>query len=151
MYCLWRIEVLSGADIPPRFANAPFVEEANSYNIPAAKGENNDALHRIFAVCSETTRVRYRYGRKGATLHSPRNTLGPADIKMRTVRKKQKALDETAFRLSRIYAEGWNAGRGLSLIESEERDGGTLNPYTSEPQRSRWIEGFTSATGKSKP
>jgi hypothetical protein len=56
----------------------------------------------------------------------------------------------TAFKLSRIYAEGWNAANSLS---ANDRDGlelwrvAALNPYVIEPERSRWSEGFTKALG----
>ena len=51
--------------------------------------------------------------------------------------------DLSAFRRSRIYAQGWNAAR-------EPRTGGTLrkdvvNPYASEPEKSRWDEGYANA------
>ena len=41
----------------------------------------------------------------------------------------------TGFRESRIYAEGWNAARGP--LKS------SLNPYSNEPERSRWLAGYT--------
>lgn len=51
--------------------------------------------------------------------------------------------DLSAFRRSRIYAQGWNAARG-------PRTGGALygdvvNPYPSEPEKSRWNEGYANA------
>jgi hypothetical protein len=55
-----------------------------------------------------------------------------------------------AFRLSRIFAEGWKTANTLS---SSDRDGlkarsvSARNPYASEPERSRWSEGFTKALG----
>jgi hypothetical protein len=55
-----------------------------------------------------------------------------------------------SFRLSRVFAQGWNAAHGMS---ANERDGLELggiearNPYASEPERSRWSEGFTKALG----
>jgi len=54
--------------------------------------------------------------------------------------------DMSPFRLSRIYAEGWNAARNLPAVSplSGERIA-KLNPYGTEPARSRWIEGFTKA------
>jgi len=54
--------------------------------------------------------------------------------------------DISPFRLSRIFAEGWNAARNLPAVRplSGERIA-KLNPYDSEPARSRWIEGFTKA------
>jgi hypothetical protein len=50
-----------------------------------------------------------------------------------------------SFKLSRIYAEGWNAASRLSAEESESlnaRDVAALNPYATEPERTRWSEGF---------
>ncbi|MDY0241410.1 MAG: hypothetical protein RBR34_04445 [Rhodospirillaceae bacterium] len=53
--------------------------------------------------------------------------------------------DLTPFALSRIYAEGWNAGRGtgLDLPEDDldrlaERD----NPHDASAARERWTQGF---------
>ncbi len=56
--------------------------------------------------------------------------------------------DLSAFRRSRIYAQGWNAAR-------EPRTGGALrkdviNPYTSEPEKSRWDEGYANALQSSQ-
>jgi hypothetical protein len=48
--------------------------------------------------------------------------------------------DKMAFRLSRIYAEGWNAARRAGL---ENRI--ASNPYRTEPERGRWNEGFAKA------
>jgi len=53
------------------------------------------------------------------------------------------------YRLSRIYAEGWNAAHKLS--PQEKNDGLTpgaiaeINPYRTEPERSRWADGFNEA------
>jgi hypothetical protein len=47
----------------------------------------------------------------------------------------------TPFRQSRIYAEGWNAARTSSASVPPQ------NPYPSEPERSRWQEGFSAALG----
>ena len=58
------------------------------------------------------------------------------------------------FRLSRIYAEGWNAAHELSANESDGLDlwhMAALNPYTVEPDRSRWSEGFAKALGAEAP
>lgn len=51
--------------------------------------------------------------------------------------------DLSAFQRSRIYAQGWNAAR-------QPRTGGAprknaLNPYASEPEKSRWDEGYANA------
>jgi hypothetical protein len=57
---------------------------------------------------------------------------------------------DTAFRLSRIYAEGWNAAQELSANDSAELDFGriaALNPYAADPEKSRWSEGFANAIG----
>ena len=57
----------------------------------------------------------------------------------------------TAFKLSRIFAEGWNAAGKLSAAESDGLDpsgAAALNPYVAEPERSRWSEGFVKALRK---
>ena len=46
----------------------------------------------------------------------------------------------TPFRLSRIYAQGWNAGRAAWISADAP-----FNPYPAEPERSRWQTGFSNA------
>jgi hypothetical protein len=48
------------------------------------------------------------------------------------------------FRQSRIYAEGWNAARKQSA-EGAAVTVVRLNPYSTEPEQSRWAEGFVQA------
>jgi len=48
------------------------------------------------------------------------------------------AENAAAFRLSRIYAQGWNAARGLEGAAQ-------VNPYPAEPERGRWQAGFANA------
>jgi hypothetical protein len=43
-----------------------------------------------------------------------------------------------AFRLSRVYAQGWNLARTLKGSEQ-------ANPYSAEPERGRWQAGFADA------
>ncbi|MGA7673598.1 MAG: hypothetical protein WCA78_00960 [Rhizomicrobium sp.] len=60
----------------------------------------------------------------------------------------------TGFRLSRIYAEGWNAAHELSANESDGLElwrVAALNPYAVEPDRSKWSEGFAKALGAESP
>lgn len=60
----------------------------------------------------------------------------------------------TALRPSRIRTEGWNAGGKLTTREVESLDLGKimeLNPYTLEPDRSRWLAGFTHALAAERP
>lgn len=55
---------------------------------------------------------------------------------------------DNAFRLSRIYAEGWNAVRRIEtadLAELNDAAIAVLNPYSGEPERLRWSAGFMSA------
>lgn len=59
-------------------------------------------------------------------------------------------MEIATFRLSRVYAEGWNKARLLSANETAAlsiRDLVALNPYGAEPERSRWMEGFAKAIG----
>ena len=51
--------------------------------------------------------------------------------------------DLSAFRHSRIYAQGWNAARGPRTSGALHKD--TVNPYASEPERSCWDEGYANA------
>jgi hypothetical protein len=46
-----------------------------------------------------------------------------------------------AYRLSRIYAEGWNYARSPS-----SDNGIASNPYVTEPERTRWNEGYINAS-----
>jgi len=59
------------------------------------------------------------------------------------------ANDAEAYRLSRIQAEGWNAAHRIAARTFDRLDGTThiesLNPYKSDPERTRWSIGFTSA------
>ena len=59
-----------------------------------------------------------------------------------------KTADGSAsFRLSRVYAQGWNAARQLSAnIRADAAAMAALNPYTSEPERTRWDQGFDNAS-----
>lgn len=53
-----------------------------------------------------------------------------------------------AFRLSRVYAQGWNRAHELSAKDRAQVDlcgDAVLNPYAAEPERSRWSEGFSKA------
>jgi ribosome modulation factor len=57
----------------------------------------------------------------------------------------------TQFKLSRIYAEGWNAANGMPSNELCELGSGkevAMNPYSDEPERSRWSDGFRKACEK---
>jgi hypothetical protein len=47
-------------------------------------------------------------------------------------------LNTTSFRLSRVYAQGWNAARGPESVPQ-------ANPYAAEPERARWQAGFADA------
>ena len=52
--------------------------------------------------------------------------------------------DLSAFRRSRIYAQGWNAARAPHTGGARpKRD--VINPYPSEPEKSRWDEGYANA------
>lgn len=54
----------------------------------------------------------------------------------------------SAFRLSRVYAQGWNKAHELSSEDRAQVDLcglEVLNPYAAEPERSRWHEGFSKA------
>ena len=52
------------------------------------------------------------------------------------------AVQSAAFRLSRIYAQGWSAARSLSSRIGVQK---IINPYSSEPERDRWDKGYANA------
>jgi hypothetical protein len=59
-------------------------------------------------------------------------------------------MSNEAFRLSRVYAEGWNKAREMSANDQDNLDPSriaALNPYTSDPEKSRWSDGFKKAVG----
>lgn len=54
----------------------------------------------------------------------------------------------SGFKLSRIYAEGWNAAMKLPSETQAALDAGRvadLNPYTHESEKARWNDGFMAA------
>ena len=53
--------------------------------------------------------------------------------------------NNTAFRLSRIQAEGWNAARKFLLDDIDEAKIAALNPYREPSEKARWHTGFTGA------
>lgn len=58
-----------------------------------------------------------------------------------------KTIDRTSFRLSRIYAQGWNAARELPAnARADAAAMAGLNPHKSEPERTRWNDGFFKAS-----
>lgn len=60
--------------------------------------------------------------------------------------------NETAFKLSRVYAQGWNMARKISQTGNDpaQADAGRLNPYSTDPEQARWMEGFSGASGGNK-
>ncbi len=54
----------------------------------------------------------------------------------------------TAFRLSRVEAEGWNEAQRVMTDEALTADEGrisVLNPHVADPERGRWHMGFKNA------
>jgi hypothetical protein len=54
----------------------------------------------------------------------------------------------TAFRLSRVEAEGWNeAQRRMTdeALTADEDRISRLNPHAADPERARWHAGFSNA------
>ena len=51
----------------------------------------------------------------------------------------------SAYVLSRIYAQGWNAGKKmLASGEGEVSSAGAIrNPYATPEEQSRWMKGYT--------
>lgn len=53
--------------------------------------------------------------------------------------------NNSAFRLSRIQAEGWNAARKFLLDGIDDKKIAALNPYKEASAKARWHTGFTGA------
>jgi hypothetical protein len=63
-------------------------------------------------------------------------------------KKSEATKTVTAYRLSRVQAEGWNAARRIPSTALDGFDAKKierLNPYASDPERTRWSAGFESA------
>lgn len=61
---------------------------------------------------------------------------------------------DKTFRLSRIYAAGWNAANRAPTYEIDTLDLvklATRNPYALEEERSIWTSGFTNALATERP
>lgn len=53
------------------------------------------------------------------------------------------AIPLAQYKLSRVFAQGWNAARRLPpSAHSDLKAIGQLNPYKYEPERERWHDGF---------
>jgi hypothetical protein len=50
-----------------------------------------------------------------------------------------------AFELSRIYADGWAAGKRSTGEEPPDVEAEALNPHHTTVERTRWAEGFVAA------
>ncbi len=60
----------------------------------------------------------------------------------------EPASEDHRFKLSRIYAQGWNAAKASLASGIENIDAGQAamrNPYRDSEERSRWLKGFTEA------
>jgi hypothetical protein len=54
--------------------------------------------------------------------------------------------DTRAYVLSRIYAQGWNAGKKMlasGKAEISSAGAALRNPYATQEEQSRWLKGFT--------
>lgn len=60
--------------------------------------------------------------------------------------------ESSAFRLSRIYAQGWSVGRKYDVEDVTQIDalGDDLNPHLSSGERKRWQLGFTEAARRKR-
>jgi hypothetical protein len=53
------------------------------------------------------------------------------------------AAPHAQYKLSRVFAQGWNAARRLPPRAHGDLEAiGQLNPYKYEPDRGRWQDGF---------
>ena len=57
-------------------------------------------------------------------------------------------MDSSAFQLSRIYRQGWNAARKLvaeGAVDADAKTAAVLNPYRTAAESERWAKGFNEA------
>jgi hypothetical protein len=57
-------------------------------------------------------------------------------------------MDSTAYRLSRIYGEGWRAAKEMLLQPREDLHANPIapeNPHQALEERARWSKGFEDA------
>lgn len=55
-------------------------------------------------------------------------------------------MSTNAFLLSRLYAEGWNVANKLTAEQASDFNAekmAALNPYSEDPERAKWSEGFS--------
>jgi len=70
---------------------------------------------------------------------------------LHTTTTANKMENDHSFRLSRIYATGWNAAKALStdcLADLDADKIAAMNPYRNDDERRRWNEGFEGGAKK---
>lgn len=63
---------------------------------------------------------------------------------------KRKTDQDSAFRLSRVEAQGWNEAQRVmreDALPPDEARVALLNPHLADPERARWRVGFGNALG----
>src|SRR5258708_10066767 len=61
---------------------------------------------------------------------------------------KEGPVDTSAFQLSRIYSQGWNAARKLLAAgksDLDASDAAAHNPHPTGEENARWTKGFMEA------
>src|SRR5438105_4135079 len=61
---------------------------------------------------------------------------------------KEGPVESSAFQLSRVYSEGWNAARNLLATGKGDLDAKAAvarNPYPTGEENARWTKGFMEA------
>jgi hypothetical protein len=62
--------------------------------------------------------------------------------------QKEGPMGNSAFQLSRIYSQGWNAARKLlagGKSDLDATEAASRNPYPTGEESSRWTKGFMEA------
>jgi hypothetical protein len=57
-------------------------------------------------------------------------------------------VNSSAFQLSRIYSQGWNAAKKFladGALDADVKAAVALNPYRTAEESVRWAQGFTEA------
>jgi len=65
-----------------------------------------------------------------------------------TPRHKEGPVESSAFQLSRIYSQGWNAARKLLAAGKSDLDANMAaarNPHLTGEESARWTKGFMEA------
>jgi hypothetical protein len=126
----------------PPFPRGPYADTYQSfpYNLPPALPARGHGRHRT-CHSQELHGALSRDSNDAIDCAAP-----PTHTRIAAAETVMSRLSpEELFQNSRVFAQGWNAARTWSLRTGPAAVKAMTNPYTSEPQRSRWDEGYAGA------